>query len=139
MVTKALRHSAELDKMFMFIKNKYKGQAHFDEHKVCVLITELLWGKGYLPNKDHDILKLLNQYQEDLQTMANSTSDEENLQGNITNAIMFIFRIIGDGRKLQKHFSSWRRHPDAQRSSARNAVSLQHVNVFNTVWVILCL
>jgi hypothetical protein len=109
-VTNALQHSKELDDMFKFIKSKYKGDLNFDEHKVCILITELIWGRGYLPDKDHDILNFIKEYQENLFAMKDSLYEEKQFKGNIINVVLFIFRIIGDGRKQQWWINGRRRY-----------------------------
>ncbi|XP_059485215.1 28S rRNA (cytosine-C(5))-methyltransferase [Neocloeon triangulifer] len=50
LVTKALQHSEELDKMLKILKDKSDETSHFEEFKARILLTELFWGKLRLPD-----------------------------------------------------------------------------------------
>lgn len=96
MVAESCKHQSALDEL---INNTagFKNVQPFDPHLARILITELIWGKGYLKPENARAIRIILELESDLrQALENPNSQEENesvhqISGRLTKFLFCIF------------------------------------------------
>ena len=99
MVAESCKHQIELDELVNNTAGLQNVQP-FDPHLARILITELLWGKGYLKPENARAIRIILELENDLrQALDSMTSQEENdsvhqVSGRLIQSVLFcIFSI----------------------------------------------
>lgn len=76
LVAESCKHKAVLDKLFSTVPG-LKGNSYEAEFVTRVLVTELLWGKGYLKPENAKAIRSVLQLEQDLRRAVQSPGPSE--------------------------------------------------------------
>ena len=97
MVAESCKHQSELDELVNTAG--LQNVQPFDPHLARILITELLWGKGYLKPENARAIRIILELENDLrQALDSMNSQEENdsvhqVSGRLIHSVLFCICI----------------------------------------------